>query len=372
VNTSKRILSTVAWTIVGSTFATFVFEGGPKLTWPQIAIQSFATMLFSGPCVALCIFGLPIAAPAAHRRLPRPLDWVAIVGTLVAFGMAGSLAGGMVALAMGLLPRHQSFMTWYAGASKVAVYFTVIFGLSGTFVQELRARLARTTVALRTKERDEADARRLAAEAQLASLEARVDPHFLFNTLNSIAALVRDRPADAERVIEQLSSLLRSSLDRRASLVPLHEELEIVRSYLDIERIRFGNRLRFEIQPLHRDLMPLVPRLSLQTLVENSVKYAVSPARDGALITVVARSSDNRLQLAVEDDGPGFDVTHLPEGHGLQLLKSRLSMTFGDRAALVASSRPGRTVIRLEMPFETVVQPAAIPELPPIVKDRLC
>src|SRR5204863_6498782 len=110
------------------------------------------------------------------------------------------------------------------------VYFTVLFGLLGTIVHETRARLAATAVALRTKERDEAEARRLVAEAQLASLESRVDPHFLFNTLNSIAALVRENPAAAERVVEQLSSLMRSSLDRRASLVTLDEELAIVRS----------------------------------------------------------------------------------------------------------------------------------------------
>src|SRR5207245_321098 len=120
------------------------------------------------------------------------------------------------------------------------------------------------------KERDEAEARRLAAEAQLASLEARVDPHFLFNTLNSIAALVRDRPADAERVIEQLAALMRSSLDRTASLVPLEDELAVVASYLDIERVRFGNRLRFAIAPPAGAGRGLVPRLSVQTLAENS------------------------------------------------------------------------------------------------------
>src|SRR4029077_20288537 len=127
-------------------------------------------------------------------------------------------------------PLARFFATWYPNALKVSVYFTLIFGLSGVIIEELRGRLASTTLALRTMERDEADARRLAAEAQLASLEARVDPHFLFNTLNSVAALVRDKPADAERVIEQLSALMRSSLDRKQSFVRIDEELALVRS----------------------------------------------------------------------------------------------------------------------------------------------
>jgi LytS/YehU family sensor histidine kinase len=230
-------------------------------------------------------------------------------------------------------------------------------------VERLRGRLALTTVALRTKERDEAEARRLAAEARLASLEARVDPHFLFNTLNSIAALVRDRPADAERVIEQLSSLMRSSLDRRgSSLVTLDDEMALVRSYLEIERIRFGERLRFHIDP---DSVPggaLVPRLSLQTLAENCIKYAVSPSREGAAVKVRAAADGGRLHVSVEDDGPGFDASHLPEAHGLHLLRSRLAMTFGDQAALRIESRPGRTIVGLDLPL-TTVPPASAPHV---------
>ena len=206
------------------------------------------------------------------------------------------------------------------------------------------------------------------AEAQLASLESRVDPHFLFNTLNSIAALVRENPAAAERVIEQLASLMRSSLDRRASLVPLEDELDIVRSYLEIEHVRFGDRLRFSIQPAAGGARGLVPRLSLQTLAENSVKYAVSTSKDGASITVRAASADSRLQIVVEDDGPGFDASSLPQGHGLQLLKSRMAMTFGERAHVRVESRPGRTAVTLDLPFETVapMPPGPIPSVAPV------
>src|SRR5207253_6046918 len=116
------------------------------------------------------------------------------------------------------------------------------FGVFATVMETLRTQLDETTLALRTKERDEADARRLATEAQLASLESRVNPHFLFNTLNSIAALVHDDPAAAERVTGELASLMRSSLESGSTpLVSVDEELRVVRAYLDIERIRFGD-----------------------------------------------------------------------------------------------------------------------------------
>jgi len=372
VNFRTRTLSALAWTIGGSVAAVFAFEGGATLTWRQIVVEGFANTLLSGSCVMLCVFGLPIAVPIAHRKFRAPLDWAVIVGVLVAFGLVGCFIGGVIAKAIHLIQPTQSFTAWYAESARVAVYFTVIFGLSGTFAEQLRARLASTTVALRTKERDEAEARRLAAEAQLASLESRVDPHFLFNTLNSIAALVRDNPAGAERVIEQFASLMRSSLDRRASLVRLDEELALVRSYLEIERVRFGDRLRFCVQAADGSGSGLVPRMSLQTLAENAVKYAVSPSREGATIKVSAALEGARLCLAVEDNGPGFDSTQLPDGHGLQLLKSRLAMTFGDRASLTTESHPGRTCVTLTLPLTEIPPAAAATPVLDAVEGRTC
>jgi LytS/YehU family sensor histidine kinase len=180
-----------------------------------------------------------------------------------------------------------------------------------------------------------------------------VQPHFLFNTLNSIAALVHDDPAGAERMTGQLASLLRSALDSTATpLVPLDEELRVVRAYLDIERVRFGDRLRYDVDLTDGTASAIVPRMALQTLVENSVKYAVSPRREGASICVTAVASNGRLRVMVEDDGPGFDAARRPEGHGLALLDARLAMLFGDRASMRVDSRAGYTGITLDLPNE--------------------
>jgi len=149
----------------------------------------------------------------------------------------------------------------------------------------------------------------------------------------------------------QLAALLRSSLESAATpLVPLDDELRVVRAYLDIERVRFGDRLRYGVDVgTGAGTLP-VPRMALQTLVENSVKYAVSPRREGATITVRATASGGRLRVTVEDDGPGFDPAQRPEGHGLDLLERRLRMLFGDRASLTVESNDGHTGVTIDLP----------------------
>ena len=357
----RRILTIVAWTLSGSFAAVFAFEGMDWQTpWRTILLMTAVNAAFSGTCVALCTFGLPWLVPRFRQWLAFPLNWLAVLVALVLFGAVGSLSGSVISVLAGIVPSSTTFTEWYLDALKMSVFFTVIFGVSAASLEEAKARLVRTTLALQQKELEEAEARRLAAEAQLASLEARVDPHFLFNTLNSIAALVRDNPKAAERVIEQLATLLRSSLDRGASVVPLSEELTLVGDYLDIERLRFGERLRFSIETEPGLEHAMVPRLALQTLAENSVKYAVSPARAGATIRLHAAAQRQRLHLTVEDDGPGFDGTRVPDGHGLHLLKERLALTFGKDATLAIQSQPGRTRVALDLPLVTTARPPQV------------
>jgi LytS/YehU family sensor histidine kinase len=220
-----------------------------------------------------------------------------------------------------------------------------------TLYERMRHRADAAELALRIKERDEADARRLAAEAQLASLEARVQPHFLFNTLNSIAALIPQDPAGAERMTGQLASLLRSSLDSATlPLVTVEHEVRTVRDYLEIERVRFGDRLKYSLDVPVTIAQTLVPRLALQTLVENSVKYAITPRREGGTVRLVTSIDESVIRLTVEDDGPGFDPASTPEHHGLALLRERLKLSFAGRASLDVHSRPGQTRVVLTVP----------------------
>lgn len=339
-----------AWTAAAAITITLLFTGFEgRSFWLRLLEQGAANIIFSGICATLCVLVIPKVAERTCD-LAAPLRWAIIVAVLVVLGTIGSLLAMAVAVVIQIVPLNRFFAEWYPNSLRMSVYFTVIFGIAGTVIEQLRSRLSDTRLALRTKERDEAEARRLVAEAQLASLESRVDPHFLFNTLNSIAALVRDKPADAERVVEQLSALMRSSLDRQAPLVTLQEELAVVRAYLDIERVRFGDRLRYHIDIDHGLGSTLVPRLSLQTLVENSVKYAISPRRDGGSITVRAAANNGHLRLEIGDDGPGFDPSSLPEGHGLALLRSRLALLYGDRGSLDIHGAPSATSVVMQVP----------------------
>ena len=343
----RRILIANAVTAV----AAFGILGGflPNLAWP-IRLRSLAITFVYANCIGVL---MAFAMPRLSRWVPcrtGMLRWTARGVVILTSTVIGCAVAGGVLVAVGVIDPGE-YVDYFRGSMRTALLIATAGSLTVIAYESLRRELDERTVALRTKERDEAEARRLAAEAQLASLESRVEPHFLFNTLNSIAALIHGDPAGAERMTEQLASLMRSALDTSAtSLVPIDDELRVVRAYLDIERVRFGDRLRYNVQLGDGATRSSVPRMALQTLVENSVKYAVSPRRDGASITVRARASDGRLVVAVEDDGPGFDQSDRPAGHGLELLASRLKMLFGDNATLSIDSRPGHTAVTLELP----------------------
>ncbi|MGH9143491.1 MAG: sensor histidine kinase [Vicinamibacterales bacterium] len=343
----------------------FAFNGVTLHTpWQKAAEIMGVGFLFSSIISSMCAITISALAPTLFRRVRFPFNWTILMAVLVALSAIGSATALLVLLAIGYLHSREEFVRYLAGTLKVSAIITLVFGIFGTLIELLQRRLDDATVALRTKERDEADARRLAAEAQLASIESRVQPHFLFNTLNSIAALVHDDPAGAERMTGQLASLLRSSLDNTATpLVTLDEELRIVRSYLAIERVRFGDRLRYEVQIGEGTASAAVPRMALQTLVENSVKYAVSRRREGGSIGVTAIATNGRVRVTVEDDGPGFDAAQRPEGHGLALLDARLAMLFGDAATLRVESRAGQSSVTLDVPSKVQLKPDTTDEM---------
>lgn len=342
----------IGWGLAAALFATVGFSRVTLHTpWRQ-ALQAFAiACLFTVCIMPLAVVTMRRLAPAVMRRYAFPVDWVILIAAMIVVGMVGSVICIGILAASGLIVPGHAIRTWLSGSLKVSVIMTLTFGISITAREALRGKLASTTLALRTKERDEAEARRLATEAQLASLEARVNPHFLYNTLNSIAELIHENPAGAERMTTQLAALMRSSLEGApAGLVTLDEELTLVRHYLDIEGVRFGPRLRYTIDVPDALGAMLVPRLSIQTLVENSIKYAVSARREGAVVTIRATAINGRLRLEVTDDGPGFDAASASEGHGLALLRSRLAITYGERAGLTIDSGPGGTTVSMDLP----------------------
>jgi two-component system, LytTR family, sensor histidine kinase AlgZ len=344
-------LRMLAANLAAALLVVLTFSGVDAATpWRNI-VRSFAVAFLFATCTGpLLALTMPRLGRLVWQRFAFPFNWIVNVAVMMALAVVGSLLAITILVAIGYVPGDQ-FVGWFRNSLRIAIVVTLTIGISVTAYELLRARLEETTLALRTKERDEAEARRLATEAQLASLESRVQPHFLFNTLNSIAALIPTDPAGAERMTGQLASLLRSSLDTEASsVVPLEQELQTVRNYLDIERVRFGERLRYQLEVAEEIGVLLVPRMSLQTLVENSVKYAVSGRRGGGSIAVRASRHGERLRLEVEDDGPGFGESTVPPNHGLALLRERLRLTFNGRASMRVAANAGRTVVGIDLP----------------------
>lgn len=193
------------------------------------------------------------------------------------------------------------------------------------------------------------------SRAKVEALRLQMQPHFLFNTLNAISALVHRDPDAADEMIVNLSELLRLSLDTAEQEVPLRRELELLDRYLEIERVRLGERLRVQREIAAEVLDAAVPTLMLQTLVENAVRHGIEPRESGGTVTVVARRDGDRLRIEVRDDGVGFgaaDARASRRGVGLANTQSRLRELYGDAATFVIHSpEAGGVTIELLLPL---------------------
>jgi Histidine kinase len=346
----KRILTAVLW---DSAFAfippILLLTMTPHITWAALLADFKFSWIYSNCIGGIAFWLIPVVWMGTCQQPPW-FRWTARVGGMFGACVAGSLIGGLLFVALQWQPM-SAYWPQFLGTLKFATFLTISAGLSIGIYGTLRDRLDQTTLQLRTKELERERALKLATEAQLASLESRIHPHFLFNTLNSISSLIPDDPARAERLVEQMAALLRFSLDANQSgLVPLSAELKIVADYLEIERARFGDRLRYQID-VPADLNDSrIPPLSLQTLVENSVKYAIAPDRTGGEIRITAARSDGAFHVEVSDPGPAFRLESAPAGHGLDNLKDRLLAVFGGQAALVLQRVGGRNNLILSLP----------------------
>jgi hypothetical protein len=191
--------------------------------------------------------------------------------------------------------------------------------------------------------------------AQLRALRAQLNPHFLFNSLNSVVTLIGRDPAGAERMLVRLSDLLRGTLALSSDQeVPLRRELELVEQYLDIEQIRFRDRLSVEwtVDDVARDAA--VPALALQPLIENAIVHGTSRNTGGGRITVAATVDGSARQISVRDNGPGpnADGARAGTGIGLSNLRERLNRLYGNAAALSLADAPGGGALAtLTLPF---------------------
>lgn len=271
---------------------------------------------------------------AFHLRV-RKLDEMLMVFPVLAF-----VAGACVAVGLGIWATLLPSSMW-AGAA---------IGAGVGFFLWTAAMISTTTRFLYSHAREQAEAaeraRSEATEAQLAALQSQMNPHFLFNALNTVASLIRTDSAAAEATIENLSVVLRRTLDRSKTILStLDDEIDYLRAYISVAKQRFGDRLRvdWEIDPEARKL--LVPTMTLQPLVENALRHGVGARLEGGILRIAARVKGNWvLVLEVADDGPGFQ-RGFREGNGLANLRERLSTLYAGEARLeVDQSVPGSLV----------------------------
>lgn len=293
-----------------------LFKAQTWMAWfTEVAVLTSAAL----PAVLVWL----LAACALKRplsMLPMPAQWT--VG-VVAGALAGLYGCGQLAW-MGLLDQAP----WLASAAAGALVAAI---LVAALVWRAKARAPAGTT------------------AQLAELQARIRPHFLFNTLNSAIALVREEPAKAENLLEDLSELFRHALADTKEAVPLWQELELAEHYLAIEQVRFGDRLKVEWSIDETASKAKLPSLILQPLVENAVKHGVEPSPEGAVVRISTKRRDGVVIIKVTNTVPAGSGKR---GHGLALdnVRQRLTLLHDVQGRFQSALVKGVFQVRLEIP----------------------
>ena len=265
-------------TAAGCIPAVLIWLTTRHVAWSYSLRQCQIGLVYSYCIGTLCFLLIRRLARRIHR-FPRSVQVPVFLVTFVLIAALGTIPASLFFVALGWLRTDGAFWPNYLGGLYLSVAITIVLASVITPFSMMMQRLNLATIELRNRQLAAERAGKLLTEARLAALESRLHPHFLFNTLNSISALIREDPVAAESTVERLACLLRYSLDsQRMRTVPLRQELRVVGDYLEIERTRFGERLRYTLDvPSELGDAEVLP-FTLQTLVENSVKYAVAPA----------------------------------------------------------------------------------------------
>ena len=357
--TAGRALRWAAWDVAIWTVVALLFAGQSAARGAEPFGQQLVTQLVG---FLPCALFTPLIGYVALRYRFSEGTWTrAFVAHLLCLGAFLTLGGAMMGALEWSLPWHPRG-AGVGGAMRDAVarYYpidTLIYVMIAAAILALaygHESRERSLRAVRLQQQ--------LAEAQLHALGAQLHPHFLFNTLHVISALVRHDPKRAEELIARLSELLREMLDSsdRAE-IPLSEELAFLEKYVDIQEARFGPRLvvTFDVQPAEALDVP-VPRLVLQPLVENAIRHGTARRAGVGTVDVRAECFNGRLTLVVRDDGAGVPPGGpRREGVGLASTRARLQQLYGDAASLTVAPAPGGgTICTVRMPCRAPIAPA--------------
>jgi len=283
-----------------------------------------------------------------RKVVPRPkIDWqITFFGVIVGLAVLRWELGR-------LFPRYIFALGQFTDNPwlLILIFLTIVFCIGIPLKIWNNARIER-----KLQEQEQ-----LLLQARMEALQSQINPHFLFNTLNSISSLVRFDPDTARGMIVKLASILRRLLRKTDAFVPLREEISFIDDYLDIEVVRFGRDKLKVVKDLEpSSLEVLVPSMMLQPLVENSIKHGLSPKVEGGSITMRSRVGGDRLIVEVEDDGVGMSGNGFLErpdgvggsGIGMANVSERLRVLFGETARMVVENIPsGGTIVRISLPI---------------------
>ncbi len=322
---------------------TVVGVGAKAGAWPLALLEN---LIFSH-AIGISIFLLVSVSGIAHAK-NNPGKLLGLTGLFILGGGCGTIIS---LVCMNLLFGRELMWQTFAKLLFITTTLAVIFGAAGYSFFAVRERLQGAVAALAEKEVQEQQLLRLKTKAELEALRAKVNPHFLFNTLNSIASLIPVDPAQAEEMVQRLAHLFRYTLEASTrDLVRLEDELRLCREYLEIEKARLGARLTYEIASEASLAELQIPGLLLQPLVENSVKHGIAASKAGGHITLTARRNGDACHVEIVDTGKGFDRLTASEGFGLSSVRERLALHYGEDHSFELSTEHGvRILMRLPL-----------------------
>ncbi len=361
---SKWLAAFAGWTLLGALGATrlywtYNFSSPGLVSWTQVFALALTDWYLWG-----------LLSPLIYRLAGRfPLhrgDWLRQVGLHLMLATGFGLVQVTLYTAaflpvrslfnIGLATSHQTFTPIWVELLVGKLYVAMMTYLLIAFVSHALHYYRR----YREEQQRLALAERNLSEAKLDTLMGQLQPHFLFNTLNAISALVHSDPDAADRMIARLSDLLRMTLEQEQDqFCRLDREIEFVRKYLQIQQVRFADRLTVDINvPSGLEALS-VPALILQPLVENAVRHGIAPLSRPGTVTVKAQKVDHRLVLTVADSGPGLKAAGKDStGRGLRLTRERLAALYpADHSFTAGTEDGGGTVVRIELPLNTAATP---------------
>lgn len=325
--------------LIISTLSSLLFNTAIAGLLTLVGFDSFWINFIYSQCIGLSIYA--INATVMCRVKDKRRRWLSLALTFPGSIMLGVTLGAWI----------SGVGDWSDSQAWIAVVIGLFFGGIGGITYFLSERIEKLDAEVRLHQLQQSEIERRALEAQLKMLQAQIEPHFLFNTLANVGSLIDSDPALAKRLLERLNDWLRLALARaRSDCATLGDELDMLENYLQILKIRFGERLRWQIEAGADARSSVFPPMLLQPLVENAVRHGIEPKLGGGTLIIRAQTENDRLRVSVHDDGAGMSADAQP-GAGLENIRARLAALYGDGAGLVLESNAqGGLTSMLELP----------------------